>query len=578
MRGSIPKRYMIISLILYVSTFLFFFIFNNIQFPQKTIDLYFKSGWIINRSALQFFENLIPVQCLAVLFTFSVFYPDSGIGLGGLSSKAFNQLVTLVIVITLFLAALFFIGNEIFKPGFHSRIDSYEYLTKTSRTYLSQAEDAAEDGKYLKAQNLIERYLAIKTDDKEGLEMYKTVSERITNQFSIAEDIFEEDKVVQNARNLSYDDALRLSRSYLELEDYYSAYYYSRIATELSGSSEDARALTSEAWAALLKTEPSKEDSEEFDLFSRKKRGTELLLSRKPIDAYYLFNELKIDYPDDPDVRKYHAESIDATKNLTYFIDEAEQILNFPGVTGICCLNVNSSDQKELLFIGKMVTLAEGTFFENIEVMAFSPGAGVNKQMTARFGKLVGNHIVLNGIDRENKNIRIFPEYQISDSIPEIFNTLKLNVPPHFLNGLSSSTNIYKKLNMLELIEFEPLISSFGRPVEPLYVEIIYRVLKPFSFMILSFLILAFSWKYRRYSGKTPIAGIILSPVVIYITSLFAEAYIYAVQILCSFIFLSSGKAAAVSLLIVSQVVLLTITLVLISSMNLKGTAGSERA
>jgi hypothetical protein len=511
-----------------------------------------------------------------VLFTFSVFYPDSGFN--GFSSKVFNQLVTTVIVITLCLAALFFIGTEIFNPGFYSRIDSYEYLTKTSRTYLSQAKTAAEDGQFLEAQNLLQRYLAIKPDDSDGLKMYKEISLRITNQYSISDEVYEKEGVMQSAQNLSYEDALRLARSYLEIEDYYSAYYYSRIATELSGSSEDARAVTSKAWTALIRTRPSREDSEEFNLFSQKKHGTELLLSKKPIEAYYLFNELKVDYPEDPDVKKYLAQSIEATRNLTYFIDEAEQILSFPGDTEICYLNENSETHKELLFIGKIVSLAEGTFFENIEVITFSPGAGVKKQMTARYGKLVGDHIVLTGIDRENPHLRIFPEYQRTDSLPVIFNTLKLNIEPQHLKGLSSRGNIYKKLDMLELIEFEPLIENYGRSVDPLYIEIIYRILKPFSFMILSFLILALSWKYRRYSGKIPIAGLILSPVIIYIISIFSEAYIYVVELLCSFIFLSSGRAAAISLLVISQVVLLIITLLLISSMNLKRTTGSESA
>lgn len=572
-----PKRYLLISLILYIATFFFFFILNNFQFPQKIIDLYFKNGWIINKSLLQFFENLIPVQCLAVLFTFSVFYIDSD-SAAGFTSRAFNQIVTSVIVITLSLAALFFIGNEIFNPGFYSRLDSYEYLTQTSRTYIEQAHTAAEDGRYIEAQNLMERYLAIKEDDEEGLKLYKEISTRITNQYSAAEEPGSSETQIDSARNLNYEDALRLARSYLEIEDYYSAYYYSRLATELSDSSEDAKAVSSEAWTALLKTEPSREDIEEFTLFSRKKHGTELLLSGNPIDAYYLFNELSIDYPTDPDVSKYLGESISATRNLTYFIDEAEKILSFPGVIDICALNENNLDYKQLLFIGKMVSISEGTYFENIEVIGFTPSGGVSSHMSARYGKLAGDHIVLNGIDRENRNIRLFPEYHKTDSVPVIFNTLKLNVPPHHLKGLSSRGNIYKKLNMIELIEFEPLITSYGRPVEPLYVELIYRVLKPFNFIILSFLFLALSWKYRRYSGRFPVSGIILSPAIIYLTSLLSETYIYAVQILCSFIFLSSGKAAAISLLIVSQFVLLIITLLLISSMNLKRPADTGNA
>ncbi|MBI9107254.1 MAG: hypothetical protein JEZ04_10975 [Spirochaetales bacterium] len=578
MRGSIPKRYLIITFALYICTFIFFLIFNIIQFSPKTVDLYFKTAWVLNNSLLQFFENLIPVQSLAVILTFSVFYPEKKSGFGEISSALFTRLVTSVIAITLCLAALFFVGNELFKPGFYSRLDSFEYQTKASRTYLTQAEEAAGNGNYLESQRLLERYLAIKPDDPTGLERYRNASQRITNQGSVAESENEAGRRPQQASNLTYDDALRLARNYLEIEDYYSAYYYAQMAASLSGSSEDARSITSKAWAALLKSEPSKEDSQEFNLYARKKHGTELLLGSKPIDAYYLFNQLKIDYPEDPDVGKYLAESISATRKLTYFIDEAEKITSFPGTTGICALNINEADHKELLFIGKMVSLAEGTFFQNIEVIDFSPYTGVNMQMTSRFGKLIGDHIVLNGIDRENQSIRIYPEYQSSDAIPDIYNTLKLNVDPNFLKGLSSQNNFYKKLNILELIEFEPVMSGYGWAAKPLYIEIIFRILKPFTFIILTFLILAFSWKYRRFSGKLPVSGLVLFPVVIYITALFSEAYGYAAQLLCSFIVLNYGKTTALGLLLASQSILLFITLFLISSMNLKRPGEIENA
>ena len=571
MQESIPKRYLLISLILYVCSFLFFFVYNITAFPLKIVDSYFKSSWILSRSLLQFFENQIPVQALAVIFTFSVFYPESQGGAAVLPMKKLNQLITLVIVITLCLAAVFFVGNEVFRPRLHGRLDSYEYLTKTSRAYMSQAEEAAGAGRFLEARELLEHYLAIKPGDPAAGEMYKNVSERIANQFSSGPGHERAGYEMQDAANLDYEDALRLARSYLELKDYYSAYYYSRIAAGLASDSEDAKALTSEAWERIRKTEVSAEDAEEFDLFSRKKRGTGLLLSDRPVDAYYLFSRLKIDYPDDPDVDKYLAESLSKARELTYFIDEAENIRSFPGSTGIICLNINEAGRKQLVYIGKMAVLPDGTFFEDIEVIDFVPGHGVTRQVTAPYGKLVGDLIVLNGIDRENRNIRIFPEYHVSDIMPELYNTLKLNVDPYYLHGFDSSGNIYRKLNMIELIEFEPVIAGYGHPAEPLYLEIINRILSPFNFMIISFLMIAFGWKYRRLSGKKAVAALILTPVTVYVTALFSEAYSFAAGSLCSFFYLSFGLSPAILLLILSQAVLLVIMLLLISSMTIRG-------
>lgn len=570
MNLSIPKRFLIITTAAYILAFLFFLVVNNIQFSEKTVDLYFKTGWIINRTMLQFFEYLIPVQGIAILFTFSVFYPklksESGFEL--LTVKAFNSFVTVVIIILLSLTALFFTGSEIFKPGFHKKLDTYVYLTKASRAYLEQAETAAEDGRLFDAEDAVKRYLAIKTDDAEGEALYKAITARIENQYSAAEPGTAERDTDIDSLDLSYDDALRLAKRYLELEDFYSAYYYAQIASGLSGSNEESKSIRSRAWASLSKTAPSKEETEEFRLFSDKKRGTELLLSNKPIDAYYLFNQLNVEHSADPDISKYLNESIRETRKLTYFINEAEDALNFPGFTDIAFLNSNTDDSRELIFFGKMVTMASGTYFEDIETVVFNPETGIKNHMTARYGKLSGDHIVLNGIDRENRNIRIYPEYLTADKLPELYNTLKLNIDWTLLHGLSSSGNIYKKMSLLELIKFEPVISDYGWMVEPLYIEIITRVLNPCGFMILSLIMIVISWNYRKFTGRIPVAGFILLPVIVYITALFSETYIYAMRLLCSWIFLDFGKPAAQILLASSQIVLLIAAFLLIAGLG----------
>ena len=128
------------------------------------IRSYYENSWIINRSLLQLFKNLVKIQCSAVVFTFSVFYPkiksDSGLQL--LTSKNFNQLVTVIVIILIALTALFFVGNEIFKHSLYEKTDNYRYLTEVSREYLDQAKQSADEGRLLEAEEDIQRYLAIK--------------------------------------------------------------------------------------------------------------------------------------------------------------------------------------------------------------------------------------------------------------------------------------------------------------------------------------------------------------------------------------------------------------------------------
>ncbi len=81
-------------------------------------------------------------------------------------------------------------------------------------------------------------------------------------------------------------------------------------------------------------------------------------------------NQLKVEYPSDLDISKYLIESIRETRKLTYFINEAEDALSFPGITDICFINQNDEAMRELIFFGKMVQIASGTYFEDIEAVS----------------------------------------------------------------------------------------------------------------------------------------------------------------------------------------------------------------
>ena len=570
MKMSLPKRFLIISISCYAAAFFLLIAVSFFQFAPKEIDTSFRSVWVFNNSMLLFFNNLISIQGLAVLLTFSVFYPTGEYGIKALTLKAFNQTVTIIIVILLCFTALFFTGNEIFKPGIYSRLDLLKIQTETSRTYYEQALKYREDNELVKAREMIERFLAVKPEDTAGEELYDDIIERINIQFAESSD---EDTIrpgTIETSELTYDQAVLLARNYLKKDDFYSAYYYASIASGLSNSPKEAKELSAQAWIGLSEEAPDREEKEEYLLFSRKKHGAELLLSGRAIDAYYLYKELSVDYPNDPDVSKYLRESLSAAVKLTYFTDDAATALKFPGINDICFINYSDETEKEIIYIEKMVRTAEGIFYNGIEVLDFKRGSGITGHFTALYGKAVGDHIVLNGIDRENPNIRVYPEYLVTDKMPEMYNTLKLYPAPEQLRGLSADKNIYKKLNLPELLEFEKTVGSYGWNSQQIYFEIFTRILNPCGFLLFSFLMIALGWKYRRAQRKFPLASFILLPITVYITYLAAETYTFTINTIGAFMLLRFGSTFSIALTAVSQVLLLLITFLMISGLNLK--------
>jgi hypothetical protein len=65
-----------------------------------------------------------------------------------------------------------------------------------------------------------------------------------------------------------------------------------------------------------------------------------------------------------------------------------------------------------------------------------------------------------------------------------------------------------------------------------------------------------------------PVLGFILMPVIMYMTIIASDAYMYAVKILYAWLFLGMGKTTAIALITASQIVLLLIAFLLIARLN----------
>lgn len=114
MNLSMPKRFIIITAILYILMFAIAICSGFFQFEPKNIDLYFRSGWILNNALIMFFAYIVPVQCLAVLLTFSVFIPNRAVSseAQGTTNAELNRNVTIVVCILIVLTAIFFTGKR----------------------------------------------------------------------------------------------------------------------------------------------------------------------------------------------------------------------------------------------------------------------------------------------------------------------------------------------------------------------------------------------------------------------------------------------------------------------------------
>ncbi len=119
-----------------------------------------------------------------------------------------------------------------------------------------------------------------------------------------------------------------------EKGDFFNANQYAMTAVQLDPSYTDARRLAATSWEELHARGADPADKERAAFYSRKLEGYGLLRSGDPVGAYRVFKGLsdekredKRPYADDPDVRRYLAESLTAMEKAAFFKDEADGAL-----------------------------------------------------------------------------------------------------------------------------------------------------------------------------------------------------------------------------------------------------------
>jgi len=110
--------------------------------------------------------------------------------------------------------------------------------------------------------------------------------------------------------------------------DYFSANWYASTAARLDPSYTDARRLAAKSWEELHARGADPSDRVRADFYARKLEGYGLLSSNDPVGAYRVFKELADEkHADDPDVRRYLAESLAGTEKAAFFKEEADEAL-----------------------------------------------------------------------------------------------------------------------------------------------------------------------------------------------------------------------------------------------------------
>ena len=244
------------------------------------------------------------------------------------------------------------------------------------------------------------------------------------------------------------------------------------------------------------------------------------------------------------------------------FMDDVQRALEMPGTADFAFINASDESTREVVSIGTLIRTSSGLYVQNIEVMRFTLDGLLEYHLSSDYGKLVDGFLVLTVLDRENPDVVIRPtvHHPIGGGETEHLPEILPSADELWLLAVASADPAGASIT--DLVRTARTLPVYGLVTEPIEAEMLFRLSMPFTFLILSILVLGFSWRYRsRYLARPPIGTFIvvpLAPIVLLPGYLLLR---FAHRILFSALLLWAGFTIAIVLLVVVEGVLLAVAL-----------------
>ncbi len=567
----------VLTIFYLVMAFLFFLYSFYLYNPRDLLGRYLWPFLFMNTVKL-FIQYLIPITVTSVILAYSLFIKEKDLYVSGGVPLPFNQLVVKPIVFFIILAAVYAVLAEGVYPVVTARIEEERYLSNLARGFEEKWKTALENKDYEEAKEYIDLYLVIDPGNREVQDKRANLKLKLLTGGNSGNSLERgktdgSEKKKEMGRNylpdetegMTVDEYIALAKRYYAEEDYFSAHYYASLAYRIDPERRDALRVAGKAWEKITSFSQSGKEREESKFYRRKKEGYTALISNQPVKAYYIFSELKKINPDDADIKRYFSKAREAVKKVSFFIDEAEDMLALPGYRNIAFINSTEDGKRELLYISKLVAIGENYFFSGIEDLKFDEN-GVVYHLKAPYGKLIGNAIVMLAIDRENRKNVKEAVYVKGNREASVRNLIYLRTRPDELIHLDGNYKRFESLSLAELFRLRSGGGKYGIIEKYIDISILMKILNPFSLLVLALLGISFGWFFRaRYLARLPIIAYAFIPFMPLFILLLYSLYQYGNEIILYFVLSVSGFLTALITLVVMQAALLFLAMILVA-------------
>jgi hypothetical protein len=268
------------------------------------------------------------------------------------------------------------------------------------------------------------------------------------------------------------------------------------------------------AWNKIESLEPNRREARLYSLFSLKQSGYEAMVSDDWIRAFYIFQELIGQTPDDPDAAKFLAASEKGTREAAFFIDEMEVSLGDALTGAVFSLPVRTrsgAPGRVVLRAASLSAFPDYAYGLDLEFLIFDNEARPLARLNAPYVKLMPVtlddraqiKVFMRALDRHDEGRRWEGEWRLEAGIPAAYRSglgdtqiiLDLGYENFLL--LSRIRRGLAGLRLGELFSASKILGQAGYISQVFHAEILNRLGAVLFFLPMTILSIILGWCFR---------------------------------------------------------------------------------
>lgn len=387
------------------------------------------------------------------------------------------------------------------------------------------------------------------------------------------------DEIILLSENVNQEEidavqAIAMSRTAFNNNLFFDAHWLAVLGTRLApdGSAQQASAaqLASEAWNMISLQSPNRREERLVELHNIKLSGYQAMNAERWINAYYIFQELILLTPDDPDVVRFLAASERGANKTAFFIDEMN--LSLGEIIYGPLYSLPSGMGRAVLRFSSLTATADEAFGVGFEYMRFDANNNLQANVISKYAKLLP--IIINekpqvlvlthALDRYDENNSFTSEWLLGNETPGgIILDISFEdflIISHVRRGLSN-------LQLDELFAASNNLHNTGYVPEIFQAEILYRLGSALFFLPMAIFVIIIAWRYRA-KGKPRYFFLLMLPVLPVVFHGFVFLYRSVFNTMGIWLILSVGFIPALIIFIFTLAVSLFISLIALAAQH----------